>query len=130
MSLNDPIANCLSHILNSEKTGKSTCILTPVSTLLISLLKILKDHKYIGDYETISEERGGNIKVHLLGNINSCCVVKPRFSFTKHNYERFEKRYLPAKDFGLFIVSTSQGVMTHKEALAKGIGGKLIAYCY
>ena len=56
--------------------------------------------------------------------------MKPRFSITKHNYEMFEKRYLPANGFGLFIVSTSQGVMLHKDALKKNIGGKLIAYCY
>ena len=50
-------------------------------------------------------------------------MVKPRFSFTKDNYEMFEKRYLPAKGFGLFIVSTSKGIMTHKEALEKKLKG-------
>jgi len=45
-------------------------------------------------------------------------------------YEKWEKRFLPAFDFGLLIVSTSQGVMTHKEAREKGIGGRLIAYVY
>jgi len=37
---------------------------------------------------------------------------------------------LPAKGLGFFVVTTSKGVMTHKEALDKGVGGKLIAYCY
>ncbi len=130
MSLNDPLATCLSHILNCEKVGKSECIVRPVSKMLFSVLTILKENKYIGDYEVVDSTRGGFVKVNLIGNINGCGVVKPRFSFTRDNYERFEKRYLPAKGFGLFIVTTSQGVMVHKKALEKGIGGKLVAYCY
>jgi len=48
----------------------------------------------------------------------------------KGNYEKFEKRYLPAKDFGMIIVSTNQGIMTHIEAKEKGLGGRLLAYVY
>ena len=128
--MNDPLANCLSHILNCEKKGKTECLVNPKSKLLLSVLSILKAHKYIGDYEIVDESRGGNIKINLIGSINKCSVIKPRFSFTKDNYENFEKRYLPAKGFGLFIVTTSSGVMIHEEALKKGIGGKLLAYCY
>ncbi|MBS3167836.1 30S ribosomal protein S8 [Candidatus Woesearchaeota archaeon] len=130
MSLNDPLANCLSHILNSEKQGKNECLVGPKSKILVSVLTLLKDSNYIGDFSVVDESRGGWIKINLIGNINKCGVVKPRFSFTKDNYETFEKRYLPSKNFGLFIVTTSKGIMTHKEALDKGIGGKLIAYCY
>ncbi|MBS3152334.1 30S ribosomal protein S8 [Candidatus Woesearchaeota archaeon] len=130
MSLNDPLANCLSNILNCEKKGKNECIVRPSSKVLLSILEIFKENKYIGSYEIIDKGAGGVVKINLIGNINSCGVVKPRFSFTKKNYELFEKRYLPAKGFGFFIVTTSNGIMEHKKALSKGIGGKLIAYCY
>ena len=130
MVLNDPLANVLSHINNCEIKGKKECLITPISKIILSVLNILKDNMYIGSYETITDNRGGLMKVNLLGNINKCNVVKPRFSFTKKNIEMFEKRYLPAKGFGLFIVTTSKGVMTHKEALDKNIGGRLLAYCY
>ena len=49
---------------------------------------------------------------------------------SKEEYEKFEKRYLPAKGFGIIIVSTPKGLMIHKEAISKVTGGKLIAYCY
>lgn len=130
MSSNDPLANTLSHILNCDKRGKSKCLVGPVSKMLLSVLEIMKANKYIGDYLVVNPGRGGVIKINLIGNINGCGVVKPRFSITKKNYEMFEKRYLPAKGFGFFIVSTSSGVMLHKDALKKNIGGKLIAYCY
>lgn len=130
MSLNDPLANTLSHIFNSEKKGKRTCMITPTSRIIREVLRVLKDHHYIGDYQETSTERGGTITVNLLGNVNRCGVIKPRFSLTKQNYERFEKRFLPAKNFGILIMTTSQGIMTHSEALKKGVGGRLLAYCY
>jgi small subunit ribosomal protein S8 len=45
-------------------------------------------------------------------------------------YEKFEKRFLPAKGVGVLIVSTIKGIMTHEEAKGKTLGGRLIAYCY
>ena len=65
-----------------------------------------------------------------MGNINKCGSIKPRYNIKKEDYEKFEKRYLPAKDFGFLIVSTSKGVMSHMEAKEKNIGGRLLAYFY
>ena len=128
--MNDPISNALTTILNAEKKGKSTCIIKPFSNLVVSILELMKTNGYITEFNSASNARGGSILVKLNKNINECGVVKPRFSFTKKNYEMFEKRCLPAKGLGFFVVTTSKGVMTHKEALDKGVGGKLIAYCY
>ena len=130
MTLNDPLANVMSHILNSESKGKKECLISPSSTMVLRILSILKENQYIGDFEKVSSLRGGVIKINLIGNINKCGVIKPRFSFTRDNYEMFEKRYLPAKGFGLFIVTTSKGIMSHKEALEKNVGGKFLVYCY
>ncbi len=128
--MNDPLSNNLSMMLNREKKGYKECILSPISNLLLKILEIMKSKRYIGDYEIVEKAKGGLIKVNLIGNLNNCCVIKPRFSFDKNSAQMFEKRYLIAKGFGFLILSTSQGIMTHKEALEKGIGGKLIAYCY
>ena len=62
--------------------------------------------------------------------INKCGVIRPRYNPKKDAYEKFEKRYLPAKDVGIIFVSTTQGIMPHYDAKKKGIGGRLIAYCY
>lgn len=128
--LTDPLADALSLIANAEKVGKSEVIIKPVSKLIISVIKIMKEKDYVGDYEIISNKKGGIMKLKLVGGINGCGVVKPRFSVKTGNYEKFEKRYLPAKDFGFIIVSTPKGVMTHIDAKEKNFGGKLIAYVY
>src|SRR4030042_5653039 len=105
-------------------------MVTPVSNILKAVLEILKSRGYVGDLEVLSESRGGFAKLHLLGNVNECGVIKPRFSIKHDDYTKFEKRYLPAKGVGILIVSTCQGIMPHADAIKKGLGGRLIAYCY
>ena len=128
--LNDSLANALSAILNAEKIGKKECEIRPISKVIKQVLSVMKDNYYLGDLEEVKDNRGGLIKVNLLGNINNCGAIKPRFSVKKDLYEKFEKRFLPAKDMGVIIVSTSQGIMTQADAKKKGLGGRLLAYCY
>ena len=130
MSLNDPLAAVLSKILNAEKASKKECLVKPISKNIQKILDIMNKNGYIGDYEVIKDGKGDYIKINLIGNLNNCGAIKPRFS-TKHNeFEKWEKRYLPAKDFGLIIVTTPKGIMTHLEAKEKDVGGRLLAYCY
>ncbi len=128
--LNDPLAATLSKINNAEKVGKKEVVIRPVSKMIRTVLQIMNDHNYIGSYEEISDDSGRSFKVNLLGNVNKCNVIKPRFSTSHSTFTKWEKRYLPARDFGIIIVSTSLGVMTHTEAKKNGVGGKLLAYCY
>ncbi|MBS3166124.1 30S ribosomal protein S8 [Candidatus Woesearchaeota archaeon] len=128
--LNDPLAATLSKILNAEKVGKKEVEIKPASTMIKRILTILNEHNYIGSFEEVVNGKGGLLKVNLLGNINKCGVIKPRFSTKWNSFEKWEKRYLPAQDFGIIVVSTPKGVMTHASAKEKQTGGKLLAYCY
>ncbi len=128
--LNDPLANALNMMMNAQKAGKSFCTVKPISKMMMKVLDIMHDHKYIGKVEVVDERQGKMIRVELLGKINNCAVVKPRYSVKKGTYEKFEERYLPAKNFGFLIVSTSKEIMTHLEAKEKGLGGMLLAYVY
>lgn len=128
--LNDTLASALSNITNAEKIGRIECYFRPCSKLIMNIFNILNKEGYVGKYEVINDTKGRLLKINLLGKINKVGVIKPRFSIKKDNFEKFEKRFLPAKDFGILIVSTSKGLMTHNEAKEKKIGGKLIAYCY
>ena len=128
--LNDSLASALSKILNSERIGKSSCMISPCSTTIKKVLDILNMEGYTGKYEDITTAKGGVIKLNLIGKINNCGVIKPRFAVNKTGYEKFERRFLLADNFGLIIVSTNQGMMTQQEAKKKGIGGRLIAFCY
>jgi len=126
----DPLANALSTIMNNEVRGKKECLIYPASKLVINVLKTMQKEGYIGNIEYIEDGRGGKLKVELLGRINKCGVIKPRFPVKKDEFEKWEERFLPARDIGILIVSTSKGVMTHIEAKRQGIGGVLLAYVY
>ena len=128
--LNDPLAATLSKLNNAEKVGKREVVLTIPSNMIKKVLDILNDNRYIGSFQ---EQKIGNkiiLKVNLLGSINKCGVIKPRFSTKRKEFEKWEKRYLPSKDFGIILVSTPKGVMTHMQAKENNLGGKLLAYCY
>lgn len=127
---NDILSSALSKIANAEKVGRGSCILHPTSKVVKGVLTIFQAHKYVGNLDEQVTKRGATLSIGLNGNINKCGAVKPRFSVTKEEFERFEKQFLPAKDFGILVVSTPQGIMTHYEAKKQGIGGKLLAYCY
>ena len=127
---NDPLAAALTKVLNAERIGKREVVIKPASSIIKRVLTIMNEQGYIGSFEEVEDGKGNILKVNLLGNINRCGVIKPRFSTAKDQYEKWEKRYLPAKDFGVIMVSTQQGLVTHSAAKEKQTGGKLIAYCY
>lgn len=128
--LNDPLASALSGILNNEKLGKEGYLVKPISKIIKEVLGVLKDEHYIGDFKEVEDGKGGFAKVNLIGQINKCGVIKPRYAVKNKDFEKFEKRYLPARSFGILIVSTPLGIMTHQQAKEKDVGGRLLAYCY
>ena len=130
MAMNDTLSAALSKIMNAERIGKKDCVLRPVSRIIKSVMQIMNEQGYVGTFEEIKDGRGGMLYLNLLSHINKCGSIKPRFSTMVGDFEKWEKRYLPAKGFGVIIVSTPQGMMTHEQAKKKGIGGKLVAYCY
>lgn len=128
--LNDPLSNVLSYINNHEKLGRKEISVANNSKIIRKVLTILNEHNYVGQYSEVDDGKGRILSINLLGTINKIGVIKPRFNVKKNDYEKFEKRYLPAKDFGIIIVSTSKGMMTHSQAKELGLGGRLICYCY
>lgn len=130
MWVQDPLANVLINIMNSEERGRSECIVTPAPKLVANVLRVLQRHGYIGEFEFIDDGRLGKLRIQLLGRINKCGVIKPYFSLSYRDIDNFVYQYLPAKDIGLLILTTPKGILTHKEAISNKIGGRLLAYVY
>jgi len=128
--MNDILAVALSLVNNYDRTSKKSAVINPSSKVVEGVLRILNHNGYVGDFDKINQQKGGFLRVHLLGRINKCGVIKPRFAVKIDDFEKFEKRYLPAKGVGLLIISTNKGLMTQYDAFEKKLGGRLIAYCY
>ncbi|MHC1631355.1 MAG: 30S ribosomal protein S8 [Methanotrichaceae archaeon] len=130
MVLLDPLADAMSTIKNAEDVGKEYCIIHPASKLIGNTLKVMANLGYIGEFEFIDDGKSGKFMVKMRGKINKCGVIKPRFSTKALELEKWETRFLPARNFGLLIISTSQGVMSHLDARERDIGGQMLAYVY
>lgn len=130
MALNNPLANVLSAINNGQRVSHNNLTLKNNSKVIRTVLDILKEQGYVQSYEIVEDGKGGILNITLAGTINKVGVITPNFPVKKSDYQTFEQRYLPARDFGILVVSTSQGMMTHTQAKELGIGGRLIAYCY
>ncbi len=122
----DVVADGINMIMNCKKAKKDSLEIKRYSNLLIEVLKIAKREGYI-DYSLDEKNKVLNVKITKL---NKCQAIKPRFFVKKNTIEKYVRRYLPSRNFGVIIISTSSGLLTHQEAIEKEIGGSLIAYFY
>lgn len=65
-----------------------------------------------------------------MGRINKCVPVKPRYSVTVDEFEKWAKLFLPAKGIGILVVTTPKGVVSHIDAVQQKTGGRLLGYVY
>jgi small subunit ribosomal protein S8 len=130
LASNNVLGNLFATIYNNEIRNKKECLAIPASKLASAVLRAMQKNKYIGEFEFIDDGIAGKFKIQLLGRINRCGVISPRYSVGKTSYTRWERQYLPAFAVGILIVSTPQGVMSHNEAQEKGLGGRLVGYVY
>ena len=128
--LNDPLADALSLIKNAETKGKGACTIRPSSKLIGGILTLLKEKGFIGNFERVEDGKAGVFQVELIGTINNSGVIKPRYPIKREELEKWESRYLPAREFGLLILTTTNGIISNADAKKIGIGGKLLAYVY
>jgi len=126
----DTLSNGLTTIMNNEMRNKRDCVISPASKLLGRVLRVLQLSGYIGEFEFIEDGRAGKFKVQLLGRVNKCGAIKPRYSVSADGFENWEKTYLPAREMGILVVSTPFGVISHKEAKGKNVGGRLLAFVF
>ena len=122
----DIVSDMFYVIDNAEKAGRKYCTV-PASSVAKDILMVMERCGYIGKIEPAE---GRKFSVELLGKINRSRAIKPRFAVGRREYEKFEKRFLPSRDFGILIVSTSKGVLDQKQAAKLGLGGRLLGYVY
>ncbi|MCW4027970.1 MAG: 30S ribosomal protein S8, partial [Candidatus Bathyarchaeota archaeon] len=122
----DTIANGLTTIINNEIRRRKTCLIAPASKLLGNVLRVIQMNGYIGEFEFIDDGRSGKFRVQLLGRVNKCGAIKPRYAVKAKEIEKWEKTYLPSREIGILAISTPEGVISHKDAKARNVGGSLL----
>ena len=130
MPAQNVLANLFSTINNNELRNKKECLVIPASRLASEVLRTIQRNRYIGEFELIDDGLTGKFRIQLLGRVNKCGVISPRFAVKHKEFTRWERQYLPAVGVGILIVSTPGGVMAHSEAIEKETGGRLLGYIY
>ena len=131
MPVSDPIADLLTRIRNANSANHESLEVS-ASKLKIEVVRILADEGFIKSYEVIKQPVQDKIKVTLKYGARSRekvitdikRVSKPGLRV----YKPHDKLPVVLRGLGIAIVSTSQGVMTAKEARKRGIGGEVLAY--
>lgn len=110
----------MSALKNAADGGKPGVLIEPAGKLLGAMFRIMQESGYISGFEYVDDGRGGQFLVQLNGRINKCGAISPRYSVPLNELEYWETQYLPGKNFGILILSTSKGVMTMNRPGRKG----------
>ncbi len=131
--MTDPIADYLTRIRNAVM-ARHKVVEIPASNMKKDITRILFDKGYILNYKFEEEGPQGNIKIALKYNPETkMSAIKSLQRISKPGLRKYaNKDHLPRvlNGLGVAILSTSQGVMTDKEARSLGIGGEVLCYVY
>ncbi|KAJ6716311.1 40S RIBOSOMAL PROTEIN S15A [Salix koriyanagi] len=98
--------DALRAIVNAEKRNKSTVELQPVSTVMSSFLKIMKDRGYIKNFQVFDPHRVGRITVELQGRVTDCRALTYRQDIKAKDIETYRLRNLPTRQWGYVVITT------------------------
>lgn len=129
--MTDPIADMLTRIRNASAIGKDEVVF-PFSKMKFNIAKILEQEGYIEKAEKIDKEHG-SIKIVIKYDENRQPAMKNIKKVSKPGKRVYiNKDNLPSvlNNLGIAIISTSQGILTNKEAQKRGVGGEIICEVY
>jgi small subunit ribosomal protein S8 len=132
MTMTDPIADMLTRIRNANMVRHEK-LEVPASNMKKEIAEILKREGFIRDVEYVEDNKQGIIRIFLKYGQNNERVITGLKRISKPGlrvYAKTDEVPRVLNGLGIALVSTSQGVLTDKEARAKQVGGEVLAYVW
>ncbi len=130
--MTDPIADMLTRIRNANMVRHEK-LEVPASNIKKEIAEILKREGFVRDVEYIEDNKQGIIRIFLKYGSNNERVITGLKRISKPGLRVYAKSTEVPRvlnGLGVALVSTSQGVVTDKEARAKQVGGEILAYIW
>ncbi len=130
--MTDPISDYLTRIRNAQKAGHKKVDI-PASNIKRNITKILLQNNFIQNYINIDDGKQGLVRVYLKYGINSLPIINGLRRISKPGrrvYVNNESVPRVLNNLGIAVMSTSQGVITNKEAKKRNIGGEVLCYIW
>jgi small subunit ribosomal protein S8 len=128
MNNQDPIADMLTRIRNANRVGRRL-VLIPRSKICLGIAQVLKDEGYIEHYDSIDDDKQGQIRVKLKYALNGDKVIHVIDRESKPGrrvYRGVGDLPRVLNGMGIVVISTSKGVMSDRKAREENVGGELL----
>ncbi|WP_267926700.1 30S ribosomal protein S8 [Desulfolithobacter dissulfuricans] len=128
MSMSDPLADMLTRIRNGNMAGFDSVDM-PLSKLKVGVARVLKEEGYIRDYHIIEADVQGTLRIDLKYGPNNEKIITGLRRVSKPGLRQYKKADRIPKvmsGLGVGILTTSQGIITDREARRRNIGGELL----
>ncbi|RHW36263.1 30S ribosomal protein S8 [Lysinibacillus yapensis] len=132
MTMTDPIADMLTRIRNANMVRHEK-LEVPASNLKKDIAEILKREGFVRDVEYVEDNKQGIIRIFLKYGKENERVITGLKRISKPGlrvYAKTDEVPRVLNGLGIALVSTSQGLLTDKEARAKKVGGEILAYIW
>ncbi|XP_030522265.1 40S ribosomal protein S15a-2-like [Rhodamnia argentea] len=120
--------DALRTMVNAERRGKAMVELRPISNVVSSFLKIMKDRGYVKSFQVHDPHRVGRITVELQGRIKDCKALTYRQDIKARDIEQYRLKILPTRQWGYVVITTPDGLLDHEEATRRNVGGQVIGH--
>lgn len=128
MTMPDPVSDLLTRIRNASDARHET-VDVPKSKMKLEIVRILKEQGYIENYVLSQDDKQGTIRVQLRYAAGKMPVISNLMRVSRPGCRVYaNKSHIPAVlgGMGICILSTSQGLLTGREAQEKGLGGEVL----
>jgi small subunit ribosomal protein S8 len=131
MRVTDPISDFLTRIRNAVK-AKKVVVEIPSSRMKLGLADILKKNNFIDDYSIIEDNKQNVIKINLRyhNGIPAISGLQRISSPGLKVYKKNDELPRVLNGLGIAVISTSQGLLTDKEARSKSLGGEVVCFVW